>query len=498
VNRKKRKMQSLQLNTNPGRAAVLGLGADQLEIAIQNLSKSNFLVFQKMELGLDIGDHHKEWWSRLKTGVDTCEMAPRDHGKSLSLARAYPIWKLKYDPWCQEVLILGADLPSAVENLDKIKELLLSQPTLSYLVPTDWRDGFNSRSEIRLRNGKIARVKGIGSPLRGRHPQLIILDDVLNERNSASEENRRAMKQYFWEVVYPMKDKGTRLKKQQGFSSQIVTIGTAQHRDDLYHELQTNSAFKGAKLRAIIDEETKQVLWPIRYDYDSLVAIRTAMSSLFFSKEYQNEPLTEETSIFPPSLFEPIKDKNLSYVNSYQGSNPVYMGADFSVPGSTDGDYTVIYVMEWDQENKTFTPLNYWRAKPLKVQEQFHQIELYCEMFGVTMGFLEANMFQKIYSEHFGLNSTLPLRGNVVHHAAKASVEVGVLSFRPQFENGRWRFPYKTDQDKAKTDLMITEFNGITQKQGKIGNESFHDDIVMAMWHALGASKTTAFSVSWD
>jgi len=490
---------TIELSTNAptGNEALLRLGAPVLRSAIADLCRVDFLVFQKVELGMEIGPHHRKWWSRLKENLNVCEMAPRDHGKSMSLVQAYALWKTKYDPWCKEVLILGADQPSAVENLDKIKGCLAENPSLNYLIPANRQDFF-SRTEVRLTNRKVIRVKGIGSPLRGRHPQLVILDDVLNEKNSQTAEARAAIKKYFWEVVFPLADKGTLKARQRGFTSQIVVVGTAQAVDDLYHDLQKNDVFNGEKLQAIIDEEEEEVLWPERYSYQDLIKRRAAMTPLFFAKEYQNEPLSDETTIFPPSLFEPLKDKNLSYVQSYTGDKPVYMGVDFSVPGSSDGDWTVVYVVEFDEDLQLFTPLAFWRKRPDTLQEQLHQIELFCQLYKVTTGCLEDNLFQGIYREHFANKTTLPLSGNTVTHSGKNSMEHGLLSFRPQFENGRWRFPYKTSFDQAQTDQMVTEFNGVVQRKGRIGNESFHDDVVMAMWHALCASKTSRFQVSWD
>jgi hypothetical protein len=107
----------------------------QLNMALKFLCATDFLVFQKVELGFEIGPQHHIWNKDLQAGRDVFEMAPRDHGKSHSLARAYPLWRLKYDPWVREVLILGASGTNAVENLDKIKEMLNSRPSLEYLIP---------------------------------------------------------------------------------------------------------------------------------------------------------------------------------------------------------------------------------------------------------------------------------------------------------------------------------------------------------------------------
>lgn len=418
---------------------------------------------------------------------------------SHSLIRAYALWRVKYSPWVKEVLILGPDQPTAVENLDKIKDFLNNCPTLNYLVPKKRRDTFFSRTEVQLTNGKTIKAKGIGSPLRGRHPQLILLDDVLNEGNSLTPEHQAEMRRYIHSVVLPMKDKGLATSRQQGFSSQMVIAGTAQSRTDFYHEALESGLYAGTKLAAILDETLGTVLWPERYTLDDLLKIRTKIGTLVFSQEYLNEPLSDDTTIFPTTLFEAGKDRDLSYVSSYSGTNPVYMGVDFSVPGNSDGDWTVIFIIEYDDELKAYRVLNYWRERPDSTQRQIHQIELMTEMYRVTLGYLEDNMFQGIYANIFKQKSALPLSGHTVTHSGKASVETGVLSFRPLLENGAIIFPYKTAADQLKTDAIVTEFNGVTQRRGKIGNESFHDDIVMAFWHAICAARAgTSFNVSWD
>jgi hypothetical protein len=487
---------SSQLHIDPTAIAKEVIG-HQLRDAVRSLCKENFLIFQKVELGMEIGPQHKLWADHLKSRTDVVEVAPRDHGKSMSIARAYPLWKVKYDDWVKEVLLLGADQDSAVENLDKIKQMLDDTPSLNYLVPKTRRDNFYSRTEIKLTNGKTIRAKGIGSPLRGRHPQLIVGDDILNERNSLDPVNRAEIKQYFFKVIMPMKDKGLQKDHLAGHRSQIALVGTAQDYDDLYHELINNPHFVGEKLKAILDESTQQVLWPERYSYDDLVKIRATVGALVFAQEYQNEPISDETSLFPRSLFAPMYDYEQSYVQSYNGPNPVFMGVDFSVPGSTDGDWTVIFVVEKLPDDR-YKILNFWRAQPGSMNEQIHKIELFCQMYNVTLGYLEDNMFQKVYANHFTRNSSLPLSGNTVTWSNKNSKTTGILGFRPLFENERFILPYKEEPDRIKTEELVSEFTGVRQRKGKIGNEQTHDDIVLAAWHAIRAATAgSTFNVSW-
>lgn len=417
---------------------------------------------------------------------------------SHSMARAYPIWKAKYDHWIKEIYILGADQASAVDNLDKIKLMMASGATLRHLLPKGRSQGLASRTELQLRNGVIIRAKGWMSPLRGRHPQLIVMDDILNISNSDTADARDKSKKYFWEVVFPMKDKGTATLQQRGFRSQMVAVGTPQDWDDLYHVLLTDVHFRGKKQKAVIDDEKKIVLWPERYSYEDLMAKKQSQGPLSFSKEYQCEPISDDTSLFPSYIFDACKDESLSYVREYKGGNPVFLGADFSIPGSRDRDRTSVFVFELDLENSYITPLWYWLATPSDMQQQLMQVEHMSQAYKVTLGYLEDNMFQKVYAQHFQKKTYLPIQGHTVTHSAKVALQTGIVSFRPLFENARIRLPYKTDLDKKMTDELVKEFNGVVQKKGKIGNFTYHDDILVSFWHALEASRSgVAFSYSF-
>lgn len=466
---------------------------DALTDLLKQLVVVSFPAFLVLELGLEVARPHLEWWEDLKTGEDVIELSPRDHGKSHALIRGYAIWRAKYHSrYYREILILGADTKSAIENMDKLKSMLTTNHAVKALLPTD-RESLNSRAEVILSNGVAVKAKGWMSPLRGRHPQLILLDDVLNEKNSLSEDARARTDKYFFEVVYPMKDKGSVEMRKSGFRSQIVLSGTAQHKEDLYHKLLASKLFRGRRQSAITDVQAKEVLWKERYSYEDLMKIKAAQGALSFSKEYQNEPLTEEMSLFPPSLFEQMKDHNRSYLISYEGSNGVYLGVDFSVPGDASGDFTVAMIGEL-LPNGTIVLLHVWRNRPQTVQEQLRRVGQLTQDFKVSYGLLEDNMFQRLYPQHFANQTNLPLRGHTVTRSGKNSLDQGVLSFRPIFENKKFVFPYRTDYDKEVTDQIIREFAGFNMRDGQLGNFSYHDDSVMAMWHMLVASRKTAFS----
>jgi len=466
------------------------------ESAIYELCRKNFLVFMAVEMGLEVRRPQKEWWSVLSTSENCVFEAHRDSGKSMALIRAYSIWKAKYyNRFVREILVLGADTDTAADNLEKIKMDLDSNPSLRFLIPKNKRS-YNTSSKVKLSNGVVLRAKGFFSTLRGRHPQLILLDDVVNERNSSTAEGREKMLRYFMGTVFPMKDRGTGAMRQAGYKAQLVVVGTPQNEEDLYATLSKNKAFAFLRLPAILDVETKEVLWPERYSWDALMEIKRTVGSLMFAKEYMCEPVQDDTTIFPLSLFLPLFDDTISYLQSYDEGEETYLGVDFSIPGDLTGDFTAMITIKRDQDG-LITLLNVCRKRFQTVGEQLDEIMKRVTAFNLVLGYLEANMFQQIYVKHFLDNTNLPLQGHVVTASGKNSWQTGLLSFIALFENRKVVFPYKTDSDKEITDMIVREFTGIVRKNGKLGNFRAHDDCVMALYHAVAASRQVRFDVSF-
>jgi hypothetical protein len=216
------------------------------------------------------------------------------------------------------------------------------------------------------------------------------------------------------------------------------------------------------------------------------------MGRLMFAQEFQNEPIQDSTVLFPPDLFKPLLDETLSYVYAYSGSYPVYLGCDFNVPGDTAEDYTIVASAAYNTSLQTFTLLNYDRFQAKTMNEQTRKIEIACDAFKVTSGFVESNLFQKIYANYFA-NTKYPIKGHVVS-STKNYVDTGILSLRPVFEQCRFKLPYKTQSDREKTDLLISEFGGLIRHNGKIKSLTGHDDIPMAVWHMYAASGNNHFS----
>ena len=96
---------------------------------------------------------------------------------------------------------------------------------------------------------------------------------------------------------------------------------------------------------------------------------------------------------------------------------------------------------------------------------------------------LEANMFQKIYTESLKDETDMPVKPFITDKR-KHQLEEGVPGLSILFENGKIKFPYATKEDKEITDMVLDEFRSIGWTEHGVQGVSSHDDIVMSVWLA--------------
>ncbi|MCI0363056.1 MAG: hypothetical protein L0219_04195, partial [Phycisphaerales bacterium] len=157
--------------------------------------------------------------------------APRGHAKTTVVSLAYALWCAVYQ---KEMLILmiSATKDQAVALLKTIKHelqansrLLEDFPEAAGMrpAPKPWRD-----NQIVLRNGVCIRALGANQGIRGmkhgRHrPSLIIVDDLEDQEQVSSAEQREKLRDWFEKTLLKAGDPLTN----------IVFVGTILHYDSL-------------------------------------------------------------------------------------------------------------------------------------------------------------------------------------------------------------------------------------------------------------------------
>lgn len=232
-------------------------------------------------------------------------IAPRGHAKSTTVDMTYPLWAGCFEQ--EEFIVIISDTyTQAAEFINALKDEFENNPKIKWLFGNmkgdDWQDG-----EFVLSNGIKYAAKGSGMKIRGirhRHtrPTLMIFDDIENDENIKSAEQRQKLYHWFTKAAIPALARGGR----------AVVIGTILHFDSLVNKvMKQQDIFKSWQTRvfyAITTDEdgTEHALWPEHRSLDKLKSMRDNLNdqefvgSIAFAQEYQHKPFSEEDAIVKP------------------------------------------------------------------------------------------------------------------------------------------------------------------------------------------------------
>lgn len=184
--------------------------------------------------------------------------APRGETKSTTCALAYPIWCLIYAG--KRYPILFSDTyRQAAEQLEAVKAELEANPRLRADFPAQcgrgriWKEGI-----ILTAGGAKIQAFGAGMRVRGlRHgphrPDLCVLDDLENDENVRSPEQRDRLYAWLHRTVLP-------LGPPDG-SMDVLYIGTVLHYDAVLSRVLKSPLWHGRHFRSVIQWPDAMALW---------------------------------------------------------------------------------------------------------------------------------------------------------------------------------------------------------------------------------------------
>jgi hypothetical protein len=251
---------------------------------IIHIAKSNFLFFCKYILGMDIGDHHKEWSELLRTQNRILIESARGHGKSWFISKAYPLWLIYRNLMTVDILVVSFSEKQAVELLKMVSEEVMRNPYLEHLRPTTkqtWQSLY-----LEFPNGCKVRGVGFGTSVRGLHPSHIIVDDPLKDEGGMNPEDQH---KYFMGAL-----SGTAVRH-----TQIAVIGTPLDSGDLLEQLEGNPIYVFKAYPAVKDGKA---LFNKLYTIEELQKREEEIGSLAFSREYLLQRVDPKTQVFNDSM----------------------------------------------------------------------------------------------------------------------------------------------------------------------------------------------------
>ena len=326
------------------------------------------------------------------SGVKRVVAAPRGHAKSTCLTFKGTMHAIVYE-YKHYPIIISDSSEQAEGFLDNIRVEFEENEALredfGNLVGNIWRSNvLLTRSNIKV------EAIGSGKKIRGRkhrnwRPDLLVLDDIENDENVRTPEQRKKLENWFLKAVSKAGDDYT----------DIIYIGTLLHYDSLLAKTLKNPGYRAVKYRAVIsfssadklwktwediftdlsndnrEEDARaffeknreamllgtEVLWEEKLSYYDLMVMKVTEGDASFNSEEQNEPINPEDCIFNPEWFDfyneaeiDFKDRNYHFIGFVDPSLGKSKRSDFSaiITIAKHKASGYMYVMDADIERR--------------------------------------------------------------------------------------------------------------------------------------------------
>ena len=349
-------------------------------------------------------------------------LAPREHLKTTSVL-VYLLKRIFTRKYPLEISYYHLNEKMAKEKLRKLRRIIESNEILSEVLHLDEAKSIRE-DQIILSDETIIQPLSWEMGVVGKHPHVIVLDDVIDRKVIYSDEANQKAIDKFYTDIYPMisKDDPDR---------QIIIIGTAQRQDDLYHSLPAD--FYCATYKAIINEKKKQVLAPDLFSYQQLTKIRSDISKTqgerFWLKEYQNIPMSAQGLIF--------KAEDLRYYATVPKNLIKFQGWDLAVGKDLGkGDWTVCATIGVDNSDKDKVKvyvLDIYRAR-ISFGERLKMIGKKFNEFKPQIVAIEEVAFQYDTIQALKDSTLMPIMGV---KALTNKIQSFQTELAPYFENGQ-------------------------------------------------------------
>lgn len=463
--------------------------------------------------------HRDRWLDLFETASKTAKengtkgklliLAPRDHGKT-EVAITYATRALCLDRDIR-ILWISESQGQAEKRMRRIVSLLESGKIVQdwTLEPQSGAKPFkNDKSKwtnnllylLRERDSVDASLEciGAGGSVTGGHFDLIICDDIQDDRNTHTAGVRSKTREWWRGTVSPMLSRG----------GCILVIGTRKHHDDLFSHLINDPTYRVIHDKAIveqpesyeyvkkIDETGREIitgvdvkggvaLWEAERPLDYLLLEKRTVGSRLFAREFQNQVQDESSAPFKMAWLERALERGSRYSLGQVPPevNDIVQGWDFSLVTSAKGaeerdtDYTVGITWGRDDNGNRYL-IDIFRKRGMSPTELQGRVKGEYAKYGhrIRVVAVEKNAFGELHYLGLQRSSDLPLKGHITHARNKADVWEGVPSLSVMFENDKVIFPSRTDRDRERLEPLIHELFALGKER--------HDDTVMSLWIA--------------
>jgi len=328
--------------------------------------------------------------------------------------------------------------------------------------------------------------RGMNGQVLGREADFVIVDDPTDQEDAASETARKRALKHLREQVF------TRAEPEgDSPGGRIAVVGQRVHLLDLYGALEKQEyeigpligqkLFHTEKYPAVLNWDTKRVLWPGRFGWDEIMLLYARSGGHGpFSCLYQQEPLPEGSALVTSAWIEGCKDHDRPARTGMRGDKgepgflPIVRVVSVD-PSPTKFNGIIVGDLLCHKENFHFAVTEVVRMKA-SVRELKAEVDRIVESQKPDYFIFEESGFLRWFRddpwfEHIKNRVRLKLHRTGVN---KNSMDYGVQSLAGDFEFARISLPYGDDIGRRMTDMLANE--ALVYPDGDTS------DLLMALW----------------
>jgi phage terminase large subunit-like protein len=432
---------------------------------------------------------------------------PAQHGKTTLVSTLLPIWAFCKDPDVQIGLVAKNEQEATSIILSIQAECAQNTALIEDFGP--FKPDSDSNKPWALQKMSIAArtstakeptIAAFGSGSRGvlgHRTHWTICDDVITEKNSATPEQRATVKQWFMQSVRTMNLPG----------GHTTVVGTLFDPSDLYNDLvdlinpETGLPIWAVQREdAIVDEERKTTLWPSRWPWAELMALKAEMGTIDFNKRLRNIAVDKSRMVFKEEFVKGgyygrdhhpgCLDRN-AIVGEWDVSWKRIAGFDPAAGRGRSAKFCAHIVLglgSCPKHDKCIHVIDLTRDQ-MSLPQQVDLILGQHHKYELNRTIIETNAYQiGLYDETKRRMEEQGVAYSIEPHYTtrtnKPDPELGVNAMSPYFENGMVHIPWGNPESCRKMGQLVEELIRYPDYRTS--------DTVMAFWFAWKNLQDTA------
>jgi predicted phage terminase large subunit-like protein len=284
---------------------------------------------------------------------------PPRHLKSIIFSVALPAYLLGRDP-TQRIICVSYSNELAIKHAIDFRAVITSEWYRRVFPKTVVSREKDTQFETMTTARGFRFASSLGGTLTGRGADLIVLDDPQKPEEALSETQRNSAGQWFDTTLLTRLD-----SKSKGA---VVIVMQRLHEDDLAGRLLAKGRWEHLKIAAIAEQDERvavgpgriherlagSVIDPRRESFEDLERLKQSMGELFFSAQYQQEPIPLTGNLIKADWFNDtapiLRDSDL-----------VVISIDTAMKGTPSADFSVATV--WLVRGENSYLLDLWRER---------------------------------------------------------------------------------------------------------------------------------------